>query len=61
MEFTITYKKHEIGEYTSVSKNYSIFELKLCRNLISTQTKNGSFSFLESKRKMLVLCVLNPI
>ena len=33
-------KSMEIGECAGVPRNYSISELKLCRNLISVQTKN---------------------
>ena len=55
MEFTRTYKSREISECADVPGNYSISKLKLCRNLTSTQAKNGSsnsfVSSLESKRK----------
>ena len=50
MEFT---GSTGIGGCACVLRNYSIFELKLCRNLTSTQTKNEFLdtfdSFLNSK------------
>ena len=40
MEFTKTYKKTlKIGEYVSLLGNYSISELKLCRNLTYAKQK----------------------
>ena len=38
----------KIGKCTDVLRNYSISELKLCRNLTSTQAKNGSLGSLKS-------------
>ena len=38
----------EIGQCVDVLGNYSIFKLKLCQNLTSTQTKNEFPSFLDS-------------
>ena len=50
-------KSTEIGEYVGVPGNYSIFKLKLCRNLTYAQVKIGFPSSLnsspESKQKIL--------
>ena len=51
MEFIRTYKNMEIGEYAGLLGNSNFFELKLCQNITSAQTKNGSPSSLEFKRK----------
>ena len=41
-------KNMEIGECVGVPGNYSISELKLCRDLTFAQAKNGFLSFLDS-------------
>ena len=65
MEFIVTYKSKEIDECAGVPKNYSIFELKLCRNLIYVQTKNESpsslDSSLDSKRKNTLKIILRKL
>ena len=53
-----TYKSKGIGECLDVLGNYSISNLKLCRNLTFAQVKNGFPSSLdssiESKWKILL-------
>ena len=65
MEFIITYKNMEIDECVGVPKNYSIFELKLCENLTSVQTKNESprslGNFLDYKRKNTLKIILHKL